>query len=389
MSLLRFSGNLERRRGGFLSYDPIGSTILIRKPYQFKDLSGGDRSPYTTYVGRLKESNLFHSLPWLDFIVREHSGRLLLLEVRRDGEFYGYWPLISVRKMVFKLMGSPLRGWLTSHMGPLLEGPLEEDLVQALKQLCLENRIAYLEVAGNGLDGSALLAAGFRPKLRETWILDIEASESAQWDKLHYNCRKNIKKAERGGVTVSPIDGPEFFPRFYDLVVKTFRKKGLSIPFGYRRLELLQDTIGKNGQMIFLGAFHQNEFIGGHIWGHDHHTAYALAVGHEERLDPLRVTNMLIWEGIKTFIRMGLKKYDMYGGSRTMDGVTRFKSSFGSYYAAKPYFSFSFSPIFDATMFVYENWYWRARRSLRRRRLRDKNQATKPADSVPPEQVAS
>jgi len=341
-------------------------------PYELRDLSGGDLAPYESHVSRMQGSNLFHSRPWLEFITREHSGRLLLLEIRKDGRLYGYWPLIAVNKAVFRLLGSPLRGWLTSHMGPLLEGPLEEDLVRALMRLCAQNRIAYLEMAGQSLDASLLAAAGFSAKQRETWVLDIEADEQAQWDKLHHNCRKNIKKSERSDVMVSEIQGPQFLPRLYELVVRTFHKKGLPVPYGYRRLELLQDTIGTHGQMLYLGAYLHDEFIGGHIWGHDHHTAYALVVGHDEQHDPLRVTNKLVWEGIKRFVRMGLKRYDMYGGSRSMDGVTRFKASFGSNYLAEPYYCLTRSPLFGSAMFAYEHWYLPAVGALRRRRARDR-----------------
>jgi hypothetical protein len=338
--------------------------------YQLRDVSAGDLGPYKTYLSRMRKSNLFHSPPWLDFIVREHSGRLLLLEIRRSGEFYGYWPFITVRKLGFGLLGSPLRGWLTAHMGPLLEGPLEEDLIQALKRLCAQNRIAYLEVAGNSLDASILAVTGFAVNQRDTWVLEIEANEQAQWDKLHHNCRKNIKKAQRSDVMVSEIQGTQFFPRLYELVVRTFKKKGLPVPYGYRRLELLQDTIGASGQMLFLGAFLRDEFVGGHIWGHDHHAAYALVVGHDEQHDPLRVTNVLVWEGIKRFVRMGLQQYDMYGGSKSMDGVTRFKASFGSNYLSVPYYSLALSPLFGTAMFAYEHWYLPSVSALRRRRAR-------------------
>jgi lipid II:glycine glycyltransferase (peptidoglycan interpeptide bridge formation enzyme) len=253
-------------------------------------------------------------------------------------------------------------------MGPLLEGPLEDALVRELADLFSQRRIAYVEVAGRCLDETILAAAGFDVRQRETWVLDIEGNEQDQWEKLHHNCRKNIRKAERSNLIVSELHDARFFPRLYELVVRTFKKKGLAIPFAYRRLELLQDTIGRNDQMLFLGAFHQDAFIGGHIWGHDRHTAYALIVGHDETYDPFRVTNMLIWEGIRRFVGKGLKKYDMYGGSRSMDGVTRFKSSFGSHYVASSYYSLNLSPLFQKALFIYEHWYLRGFRQLRRLR---------------------
>ena len=311
-------------------------------------------APYQEYVAGRTGSILFHGLPWLTFITREHAGRLHLLEIRRDGAFFGYWPLIAVRKMGVRLMGSPLRGWLTSHMGPLLEGALDRDLVQTLTAYSRQERIAYLELAGKSLEVEPLSEAGFEVRQRETWVLDIEADEDAQWSRLHHNCRKNIKKAERSDLVVVEMDDAARLPDLYRLAAGTFRKKGLRVPYGARRLELLRDTIGASGQMLMLGAFHQDRFIGGHIWGHDAHTAYALIVGHDERFDDLRVTNKLLWEGIRRFVRMGLKEYDMYGGSKGMDGVTRFKSSFGSRYVASPFFGIAFSPLFRTAKRLYE-----------------------------------
>jgi hypothetical protein len=339
-------------------------------------LSEGDRDRYATYVGSLRGSNLFHSLTWLEFIQKEQGAHLDLLEVRRDGRFYGYWPLLTVRKLGFRLMGSPLRGWLTSHLGPLLEGPAERELVQEMIRFCKKRGIAYLELAGKQLEEGALSGEGFTIKRRETWVLDIEADEVKQWEKLHHNCRKNIRKAERSDLEIRRLDDSRHFPRLYELVVRTFKKKRLPIPFPPRRLDLLQKTIGEHRQMLFLGAFLREEMIGGHIWGYDHHTAYALIVGHDQTHDDLRVTNKLLWEGIKRFIAMGLKKYDMYGGSRSMDGVTRFKASFGSSYESSPYFCLAMSPILRGALAVYESWYLPAMLAWRRRGDRGKAEAS-------------
>src|SRR5262249_35674233 len=194
------------------------------------------------------------SLPWLDFIAREHAGQLQLLEILKDGAPCGFWPLLTVSKLGFKLMGSPLRGWLTSHMGPILDGPVEGDLIRSLLRFGRRSRIAYLEFSGKSVDDSVLAEFGFSTGLRETWVLDIEGSEEEQWSKLHHNCRKNIRKAERSPLEVRELEGPQYYPRLYELVVRTFRKKALPVPFAYRRLDLLQDTIGKSRQMLFLGV---------------------------------------------------------------------------------------------------------------------------------------
>ena len=119
----------------------------------------------------------------------------------------------------------------------------------------------------------------------------------------------------------------------------------------------LQDRIGKDGKILFLGAFHEQKFIGGHIWGFDNNTAYALVSASRIDFRKFRVNNLLLWEGIRKFIELGLKTYDMYGGDKK-GGVANFKASFGSNYQSINHYNISFSKTFSKMLKIYEKYYY-------------------------------
>lgn len=316
---------------------------------------------YADWVKNHPNSTLFHSLPWLDFICREHNGKLQVYAITINGEICGYWPFVIMRKGPFHLLGSPLRGWLTSRMGPLIKEPMDKsdwhELITALQKLCIDEKITYIETSNAMFSEEIMQSCGFSTRYRETWLLELAENEDKQWEKLHYNCRKNIKKAYSSGVEIKELNDKTLFRPLYELVAETYKRKKMVVPFKYERLDYLNGTIGSYGQLLFLGAFYKGDFVGGHIWGCDKKTAYALVSASKSEFSQFRINNLLIWEGIKRFIRMGLKTYDMYGGSKENEGVARFKASFGSVYKKEPYFTLSFSKIFTKILNFYENYY--------------------------------
>ena len=329
---------------------------------EFTRLADREQDEYVEWVDHHPAGSLFHSLPWLDFVCREHGGVRHLYRVECAGTLCGYWPTITVEKGPFRLLGSPLRGWLTTKMGPLLDRPAGADHVSALARLCMRDRIAYQEMAGDLLGEDVMRPLGYSVRVRETWLLPLCRREADQWERLDHSCRKNIKKAERSHVEVREVDVDDpSLTRLYPLVAATYKEKGLAVPYGPGRIELLRDTVGRAGRLLCLAAFHDGEFAGGHIWGHDRRCAYAFVAASQADLKPLRISNLLLWEGIRRFIRMGLQTYDMYGGGQGNEGVARFKKSFGAVHHTAPHFALSHSRTFSILLHLYEKRYlhWR------------------------------
>ena len=332
---------------------------------KFCPISKDEHADYANWVENHPAGTLLHTLPWINFICTEQGGMPRIYRIVQNGEFYGYWPFIQVKKGPFKLLGSPLQGWMTQRMGPLLQGPAEPELISALKQLCLKERITYFETASELLKQDMMESSGFFTKIRGTWLLPLSSDLTEQWEKLHYNCKKNIKKAQRNKIEVRQLHDDTYLRPLYDLVVKTYERRGLAVPYHYKRykhLEILKNTIDKANRSLFLGAFYGDTFVGGHIWGYDKKTAYALVSASKKDFDQYRINNILLWEGIEKFITIGLETYDMYGGSKSKVGTARFKSSFGSTYQERPLFRISFSKIFSALLYFYENHYMRCKK---------------------------
>jgi CelD/BcsL family acetyltransferase involved in cellulose biosynthesis len=325
--------------------------------FAFQPVQADEQADYQNWVDNHPFATLFHSLDWIDFICKETAGRARMYRILRDGHFLGYWPFVQVRKGPFRLLGSPLRGWLTAKMGPLLTEPAPPELIKALKELCRREKISYFETSGGMLPGEVMQSTGFSAMSWETRRLDLTADLEEQWLKLQHNCKKNIKKAIRSGIEIQQIDTNSYDLALYKMVAATFKGKKLAVPFPYRRIQLLKDTIGRGGKLLFLGAFHNGNFVGGHIWGHDQNCAYAFVSANNPEYQDYRVNNLLIWEGIKRFLEMGLTCYDMYGGGQGNKGVDKFKASFGSELQINHHFAISFSYIFSKLLLFYENYY--------------------------------
>jgi peptidoglycan pentaglycine glycine transferase (the first glycine) len=245
--------------------------------------------------------------------------------------------------------------------GPLLRDWADKDLrervVADLQQLARQRRAIFIKMdpdipTGRGVPGEEdaeedplgerirqeWLAKGWRYsdeqiQFRNTFLVDLRASEEELLARMKQKTRYNIRYAGRKGVIVREGD-PADFDLLYRMYAKTSERGGFVI-----RSEDYYDTLWRTffdaGMLTPLIAQVEGEPVGGVMLFHFGERAWYLhgmsREVHRKKMPPY----LLQWEAMRTAKALGCMEYDLWGApeifneSDSMWGVYRFKSGLG------------------------------------------------------------
>jgi len=176
---------------------------------------------------------------------------------------------------------------------------------------------------------------GFRRENFATLAIDLTLDLDTIWKNMSSYCRRDVKRAERRGVTVRLS---EDFDAFYSIYSSFKEKKKLRWYFPMNKAEFTKYV--RNG-VLFATEFH-NRMIAGHVWFHDEHqmrgivTASRRLESNSELGSIVGCGNRLsIWRAIEYAKNSGMGILDLggfYVGSDQNDprySINQFKLRFG------------------------------------------------------------
>lgn len=162
-----------------------------------------------------------------------------------------------------------------------------------------------------------------------SFVIDLTKPEEELWDNLHSKHRNVVRNATRKGVEIKT--GVEHLDRVYEMVRDTLARSSM----GFMTHGAFQRQVGALGENVKLFvAEHEGVLQGAAMVPFSQYGAYYVHGGSAAE----RVTgamNLLHWEAIRLFRRMGVKRYDFVGsridpekGSK-QEGLMAFKQRFG------------------------------------------------------------
>jgi hypothetical protein len=292
-------------------------------------VSEAPQEDWDALVVRFPRYTVFHTLAWLRSLQEAHGLELTLLQARKSNDCVAVWPCLSVWKGPIRVVGSPLPGWSTVYLGPLVAPGVEP--IGVLSALLNHPPLShagfmYSKILDEDrpIDMSAL---GFDRLHRfHTYIVPLVHSEEELWSRLAKRCRKAIRKAQNIGLTVRREADTHFLDDFWRMSIEIFARSNLKPVYTRKLVERVVDNLGRDGRLLVMSVFYEGRRVSTQILPYDDHTVYGWAAASFADYRPLSTSNILDWETILEARRMGLRAYDMvsvYGGP----GV--YKRSFG------------------------------------------------------------
>ena len=162
-----------------------------------------------------------------------------------------------------------------------------------------------------------------------TFIKNLDKPESLLWSELHSDYRQNIRKATKGGITIT--SGLDYRDRSYVLIADTLKRSGLS----FRKQVQFNSMISGFGENVKIFVAQQGDVLQAcMVCPFSQDTAYDWYSGAVPK-SARGAMHLLMWEAIRQFSEMGVKRFNFTGvridpeeGSK-QHGIKNFKMRFG------------------------------------------------------------
>lgn len=167
-----------------------------------------------------------------------------------------------------------------------------------------------------------------KPDREVVWV-DVTLDPDRLWRESYTKaCRKNVKRAEREGVSVRAATSETDVAEFHRIYEQTMERAGArdSYRFGRERFLAIFEELPGNAR--FALAEHEGRVIAATLYLHDDEDVYSYLGGADHDHQRLRPSNAVIHETIRWARERGKRRLILGGGYRPGDGIFRFKASF-------------------------------------------------------------
>ena len=171
------------------------------------------------------------------------------------------------------------------------------------------------------------LPSGLNQRREESRVIELEGSFEHYRSKLLAAKRRQLcNRALEAGVEIRLLDEPERLKEFYGIYESESAEWGGVHPYPFALFEELFAHRDKG--VLFLGAYLDDEFLGGHIDFFFGKEAQAWQAGLTERAADYEVSALLVIRAVEEAYRRGMERFNL-GCSNGNEGIIFFKESLG------------------------------------------------------------
>jgi len=268
--------------------------------------------------------------PWLGFLAETQSAVPVVLRVRADGAPVGWFTGARVRRLGVPLLGSPMRGWSTSHMGfnlvdDALVLPATVALTRATTRLA---HAVHLELMDRRIRE---VPPGFRTTPLHGLEVAIDLEDEALLASLTAHGRRDVRKGLRSGVVVEEVagDDPTFVAEYQAQAEAAFARRGLVPTHPPSLVEALVRHVHPAGHLLLLRArLPSGEPVASGIFaGLPGSTAWFTLQASSPDAYAWGPNDVMVWEAMRAWRDRGAVRFDL--GGRDVASPRDFKRKFG------------------------------------------------------------
>ena len=202
--------------------------------------------------------------------------------------------------------------------------------------LRLESEVLADDMSVEQLRGLGLTRANRDPGSKATIVIDLAPGEAAVLASFNQSARRNIRKAQAGGVVVTSVEASdEHLETMFQLMKATEARAGYGLrPAGYFK-DYWQAQVAAGQAQLFL-ARHEGEVLAGLFATRVGQRAWYKDGGSFDAKRELQASYLVQWEVMRWLMEQGVTSYDMVGVPNrdavgtgdARDGLYSFKSKF-------------------------------------------------------------
>jgi hypothetical protein len=296
-------------------------------------------------IAPYESTMLSHQSAWLNFLAATNHGRPLRFRIREQDSIQGYFVALLQRKGFFNLLGSPLTGWRTDYMGPIVNrGFDQEKFLSALDDLARSWKIDFLQIGNPFFDPNILSKMGYTMGDWKALVVNLHPDPEMIWRNVSSKCRNRIRKGRRNGLVVENCEDPAFIDEFYSQLKEVFTRKKLSLPFSITLVRSLYQHLMPNN-LFALRVKYGNETVATGLFTHDNQSVTSFGMASRSKYLYLCPNELLNWSVMSRAGKLGLHQFIIGHNYRLSQGVGQFKKKFKCRLVSVYRYSKSYSAI--------------------------------------------
>lgn len=265
---------------------------------------------------------LFHQSAWLNFLEETQNGKTVKFKIVDNGKIEGYFVGLLIKKGPINILGSPLPGWTTDYMGPIVnKGFNIEQFLNALDNVCQQFRIHHVELCNPFLEPDIMHKMGFSISEGTTYVVPLFSNEDQMWKKLKSECRNRIRKGMKNGLVIEDCNDPSFVDEYYAQLKEVFVKQQLVPTYPIERIRSLFRNLTPN-LLFALQVKYDDKIVATGIFPHDDRLVYFFGGASWSKFHEACPNELLHWTVMTLSAKLGISQYDMCGSGS-------FKPKFG------------------------------------------------------------
>ena len=169
------------------------------------------------------------------------------------------------------------------------------------------DRVRFTEKCNN----SIIAPPGYKQYLSWQHILDLQDKNAdSLWAGYKKRVRRDVRRAERSGITITAVQNEREIGRYYDLYIQTMIRNRAFRPHTKKLYNAIYRYLSKDERVCFLLAKFNGEIIGGLIVILVDDTAYYLGNASDVKYLKFCPNDLLLHSGISLALNRKLKYFD-------------------------------------------------------------------------------
>lgn len=268
--------------------------------------------------------SLFHTKGWVKTIQDTYHYEPQFLSIINDNSFDAIIPLMIVDSFLTGTRAISLP--FSDYCEPLIRGGIHfNELFDFLLEYFKTKKIKHIELRGGQKHFNDISASTFDYLHK----LNLTDGEENIFKRFSSNTKRNIKKAEREGISINISSSKKVMEDFYQMNCITRKKHGLP-PQPKKFFDNLYKYLLKQGRGFIAIAKHQNIPIAGAVYFLVGEKAIYKFGASYLKYQNLRANNMVMWSAIKHCINEGYKDFCFGRTEPDNEGLRRFKLGWGT-----------------------------------------------------------
>lgn len=168
-------------------------------------------------------------------------------------------------------------------------------------------------------------------------IIEFEGRTSRQIsEEFDKSALRNVRRAEREGLTVRAIHGSEEIAIYYEMYGLAMKRLGALRPHTRRLYEAVYEHLIRQNLGTILFAEHQQKIVAGILLLFDRGTVYFFGSAFHPDANSLRPNDFLMGQAIQLAQEKGCAAFDFMTTSASQIGLVQYKEKWGA--VSKPFF---------------------------------------------------